>query len=97
MKLFNFQLPNLVVDWISFNSQSLRDPRIIDDRLLKHFTPHIIIDDEVGIGFRGLQKDTKFRSINTQDPKVTGLGLKLFFLVKMLVTFLNFSKLEILI
>jgi hypothetical protein len=43
------------------------------------------------------EKGTKFLSINTQDQRVTGLGLKLFFLVKMLVAFINFSKLEILI
>ena len=35
--------------------------------------------------------------ISTQDQRVTGLELELFSLVKMLVTFINFSKLENLI
>ncbi len=33
------------------------DPRIIAGRLSKHFTPHVLIDDEPKIGFHGLKKN----------------------------------------
>ena len=97
MKLLNFQSQNVFVDWISFNIQGLPDPLIIARRLSKHFTSHVLMDYVPSIGFHGFKKSIRFLSINTQDQRVTGLGLKLFFLVKMLITFIHFSKLGILI
>ena len=51
-----FDSENLKVDWISFNLEGFMDLRTIDDRLSKHFTPHILIDDVPTIEFHGLKK-----------------------------------------
>ena len=45
MSVINFDSENLKMDWISFNLDGLIDPKIIADRLLKYFTPHVLIDD----------------------------------------------------
>jgi hypothetical protein len=97
MSVINLDSENLQLDWISFNLEGLIDPKIIAGRLLKYFTPHVLMDDLPSIGYHGFKKSIRFLSINTQDQKVTGLELELFSLVKMLVTFINFSKLENLI
>jgi hypothetical protein len=52
----SFKSENLEVDWISLNLKGLMDPRIITGRLLKYFTPHVLIDDVPSIGFHGLKK-----------------------------------------
>ena len=56
MKLLNFQSQNVVVNWISFNTQGLPDPLMIAHHLSKHFTPHVLIDDVPSIGFHGYKK-----------------------------------------
>ena len=94
MKFLNSQSQNVVVNWISFNIKGLPDPLIIARRLSKHFTSHVLMDDVPSIGFHGFKKSIRFLSINTQDQRVTGLEVELFSLVKMLVTFINFSKLK---
>ena len=57
--MINFDSENLKVDWISFNLENLMDPGIIAHRLLKYFTPHLLIDDVPSIGFHGLKKKYK--------------------------------------
>jgi hypothetical protein len=43
MNVINFDSKNLKVDWISFNLEGLMDPTILAHRLLKYFTPHVMI------------------------------------------------------
>jgi len=57
--IINLDSENLVVDWLSFNLQGLIDPIIIANRLSKHFTPHVLIDNVPRIGFHGLKKKYK--------------------------------------
>ena len=95
--IINFKSENLLVDWISFNIQGLMDPRIIARRLLKYFTPHVLIDNVPSIGFRGLKKSIRFLSVNIRDLKVTGLVLRLFSLEKMRLISISLSKLKSLI
>jgi hypothetical protein len=51
-----FESENLVVDYISFNLEGLMDPEIVAHRLLKYFTPHVLIDDVPSISFHGSKK-----------------------------------------
>lgn len=96
MAEISFESEYLIVNWISFNLEGLVDPRIITGRLSKYFTPHILIDGVVEIAFHGFRKKYIISS-NPQDQRVTGLELRLFSLVKMVVIFINFSNLGILI
>jgi hypothetical protein len=98
MSVINLDSENLQLDWISFNLEGLMDPKIIAGRLLKYFTPHVLIDDVPSIGFHGFKK--KYKVSIHQYHRIKGLldwNSKLFSLVKMLVIFINFSKLENLI
>jgi hypothetical protein len=90
-----FESENLVVDYISFNLEGLMYPGIVAHRLLKYFTPHVLIDDVPCIRFHGLKKNIRFLSVNIRDLKVTGLELRLFSLEKMRVIFITLSKLKI--
>ena len=45
MSVINLDSGNLQLDWISFNLEGLIDPKIIAGRLLKYFTPHVLMDD----------------------------------------------------
>ena len=92
-----FESENLVVDYISFNLEGLIDPEIVAHRLLKYFTPHVLIDDVPSIGFRGLKTSIRFLSVNIRDLKVTGLVLRLFSLEKMRLISISLSKLKSLI
>ena len=74
--MLNFDSENLKVDWISFNLEGLMDPRIIAGRLSKYFTPHILIDDELGIGFYGLQKRYKVSINQYTGSKGYWIGIK---------------------
>ena len=96
MAEISFESEYLIVNWISFNLEGLVDPRIITGRLSKYFTPHILIDGVPEIAFHGFRKKYIISS-NLQKQRVTGLVLRLSFLVKMLITSINFSKLEFLI
>lgn len=63
MNVITLDSENLVVDWLSFNLEGLMDPiiitEIITDRLSKHFTPYVLIDNVPTIGFHGLKKKYK--------------------------------------
>lgn len=63
MSVITLDSENLQLDWISFNLEGLIDPKIIASRLLKYFTPHILIDDVPSIGYHGFKKKYKV-SIN---------------------------------
>ncbi len=78
----SFESENLGVDYISFNLKSFMDPEIIAHRLSKHFTPHVLINDEPKIGFHGLKKNIRFLSFTIRDLKAIGLELRLFYLEK---------------
>ena len=95
MSVTNFD--SEILDWISFNLEGLLGPRIISGRLSNYFIPHVLIDDKPGIGLMASETGKKFLFFNIRDRRITELGIKLFFLVKMLITFINFSKLKILI
>ena len=71
------------------------DPEIVDHRLLKYFTPHVLIDDVPSISFHGLKKNLRFLSVSIRDLKAIGLELRLFSLEKMRVIFITLSKLKI--
>ena len=45
MNVPNLNSENLIVDWFSFNLAGLMNPIIIANRLAKHFTPHLLIDN----------------------------------------------------
>ena len=50
---------NLVVDYLSFNLEGSMDPERVAHRLLKYFTPDVLMDDVLSIRFRGLKKRYK--------------------------------------
>jgi hypothetical protein len=79
MKLLAFQSQNLVVDWISFNIQGLRDPRTIASGLSKHFTPHVIIDGEPSISYHGLKKKYKVSIRQYTGSKGYWVGTQIIF------------------
>lgn len=74
-----FDSENLVVDWISLNIEGLMDPRIIASRLLKYFTPHILIDDVPSIGFHDLRKKYKVSIRQYRGSKGYWVGTKIIF------------------
>jgi len=45
MNVTNLNSENLVVNWLSFNVESLIDLIIITNRLAKHFISHVLIDN----------------------------------------------------
>ncbi len=59
MRVIPLDSENLQLDWISFNLEGLIDPKIIAGRLLKYFTPHVLMDDVPSIGYHGLKKKYK--------------------------------------
>ena len=79
MKSLNFDSANLALDWISFNLEGLMDPRIIADRVSKHFTPRILIDDESKIGYHGLKKKYKVSIRQYTGSKGYWVGTKIIF------------------
>ena len=97
MSVITLDSENFQLDWVSFNLEALIDPKIIAGRLLKYFTPHILIEDVPNIGYHGFKKSIRSLFSNIQDQRVTRLEFELFSLVKILVIFINFSKLENLI
>ena len=76
---FSFNSENLLVDWISFNLEGLMDPRIIARRLLKYFTPHVLIDDVPSIGFHGLKKKYKVSIRQYTGSKGYWVGTQIIF------------------
>ena len=79
MTIIDFDSENLVVDWISLNIEGLMDPRIIDGRLLKYFTPHILIDDVPSVGFHGFKKKYKVSIRQYTGSKGYWIGTKIIF------------------
>ena len=77
--IINFQFENLVVDWISFNIQSLPDPGTIASGLSKYFTPHVLMDDVPSIGFHGLKKRYKVSIRQYTGSKGYWVGTKIIF------------------
>ena len=55
------------------------DPIIIVDRLSKYFTPHVLIDDEPGIGFHGFRKRYKVSIHQYRGSKDYLIGTKIIF------------------
>ena len=76
---FSFESENLLVDWISFNLEGLMDPRIIPRRLLKYFTPHVLIDDVPSIGFHGFKKKYKVSIRQYTGSKGYWVGTQIIF------------------
>jgi hypothetical protein len=79
MSVINFDSENLKVDWISFNLEGLMDPGIIAHRLLKYFTPHVLIDDVPSIGFHGFKKKYKVSIRQYTGSKGYWVGTKIIF------------------
>ena len=77
MKLLTFDSQHLDVDWISFNIQGLTDPKTIASNLSKYFTPHVIMDDVLSIGFHGFKKSIKCFSFQllTSNAEFCSLSL----------------------
>ena len=75
----NFTSENLVVDWISFNIQGLRDPKKIGDRLFSYFNVSITMDDQSKIKFYdrrnrynvSIREDTVLQQIIDSKPSFT--------------------------
>ena len=55
------------------------DPGIIAHRLLKYFTPHVLIDDVPSIGFHGLKKKYKVSIRQYTGSKGYWVGTKIIF------------------
>ena len=59
MSVISLDSENLQLDWISFNLEGLIDAKVIAGRLLKYFTPHVLIDDVPSIGYHSFKKKYK--------------------------------------
>jgi len=85
---------NLVLDWLSFNLEGLMNPRIIANRLSKHFTPHVLIDDVPTIGFHGLKKKYKVSVRQYTGSKGYWVGTQIIFSGKDAAYFYKLIKTE---
>ena len=74
-----FESEKLGVDWISLNLEGLMDPRIITGRLLKYFTPHVLMDDVPSIAFHGFKKKYKVSIRQYTGSKGYWVGTKIIF------------------
>jgi hypothetical protein len=79
MNVTNLNSENLVVDWLSFNLEGLMDPGIIANRLSKHFTPHVLIDDVPTIEFHALKKKYKVSVRQYTGSKGYWVGTQIIF------------------
>ena len=70
---------NLQLDWISFNLEGLIDPKIIAGRLLKYFTPHVLMDDVPSIGYHGFKKKYKVSIHQYTVSKGYWIGTRIIF------------------
>ena len=70
---------NLQLDWISFNPEGLIDPKIIAGRLLKYFTPHVLMDDVPSIGYHGFKKKYKVSIHQYTGSKGYWIGTRIIF------------------
>ena len=79
MANFSFDSNDLIVDWVSFNLEGLVDPIIMAGRLLKYFTPHVLIDGIPGIEFHGFRKKYKVSSHQFTGSKGYWIETKIIF------------------
>ena len=79
MNVISLNSENLVVDWISFNLEGSMDPRIIASRFSKYFTPHVLIDGKLGIGFHGFRKRYKVSIYQSTGSKNYWIGTTISF------------------
>ena len=68
------------------------DPEIVDHRLLKYFTPHVLIDDVPSISFHGLKKKSKVSVDQYTGSKSYWVGTQLIFSGKNASYFYNLIK-----
>ena len=87
-----FESENLVVDYISFNLEGLMDPEIVAHRLLKYFTPHVLIDDVPSISFHGSKKKSKVSVRQYTGSKSYWVGTQIIFSGKNASYFYNLIK-----
>ena len=87
-----FESENLVVDYISFNLEGFMDPEIVAHRLLKYFTPHVLIDDVPSISFHGLKKKSKVSVRHYTGSKSYWVGTQIIFSGKNASYFYNLIK-----
>ena len=79
MSVINLDSENLQLDWISFNLEGLIDPKIIAGRLLKYFTPHVLMDDLPSIGYHGFKKKYKVSIHQYTGSKGYWIGTRIIF------------------
>lgn len=79
MSVITLDSENLQLDWISFNLEGLIDPKIIAGRLLKYFTPHVLIDDVPSIGYHGFKKKYKVSIHQYTGSKGYWIGTRIIF------------------
>ena len=79
MSVITLDSENLQLDWISFNLEGLMDPKIIAGRLLKYFTPHVLIDDVPSIGYHGFKKKYKVSIHQYRGSKGYWIGTRIIF------------------
>ena len=77
--MLTFDYQHLDVDWISFNIQGLTDPKTIASNLSKYFTPHVLMDDALSIGFHGFKKRYKVSIHQYTGSKGYWVGTKIIF------------------
>jgi hypothetical protein len=79
MSVITLDSENLQLDWISFNLEGLIDPKIIAGRLLKYFTPHVLMDDLPSIGYHGFKKKYKVSIHQYTGSKGYWIGTRIIF------------------
>ena len=79
MSMITLDSENLQLDWISFNLEGLIDPKIIAGRLLKYFTPHVLMDDVPSIGYHGFKKKYKVSIHQYTGSKGYWIGTRIIF------------------
>lgn len=79
MSVITLDSENLQLDWISFNLEGLIDHKIIAGRLLKYFTPHVLMDDVPSIGYHGFKKKYKVSIHQYTGSKGYWIGTRIIF------------------
>ena len=79
MSVITLDSENLQLDWISFNLEGLTDLKIIAGRLLKYFTPHVLMDDVPSISYHGLKKKYKVSIHQYTGSKGYWIGTRIIF------------------
>ena len=79
MSAITLDSENLQLDWVSFNLEGLIDPEIIAGRLLKYFTPRVLIDDVPSISYHGFKKKYKVSINQYTGSKGYWVGTRIIF------------------